>query len=121
MDNHTALIRPTLFASVKLPRELTEIILDYVRRVNKGLYKQCNIWKVSIDETHLFMMKLNIYIFGSEVSDNHYEGEVDVIRTDMLNFKLIMNGIQYDFCQGENFGPDLLFTGDRSVAMIKFL
>ena len=99
-NSEIAWIRPVLLQNTLLPRELGEIILDYLRvaRARKDL------WCIPFDATFTFVLGVTHHVFYTDkCSWDHiyHEGEVDVISTkDGFNFKFTSNGTYYEIING---------------------
>ena len=106
--------RPLLFENTPLSADLIDLILNLLQSIYEGhAYTKDDLKKLP-KGTHLFMLNMKIN-FGPYSDVNFdYEGYVDVINENLLNFEFTMSGIRHKLIKGAVFNDYTVFMTYRS-------
>ena len=109
MNSQVEKFRPFL-ENIQLPLAIIDLVLEYVQLLSEGQYKWGDLLDIPVDNlTYTFMLKMRIETFDSETAMSVYEGEVDVVRINMLRFKFTVSGTHYVVCQDWLLNDDMMF------------
>ena len=114
--------RQVLRVITLLPREIDEIILEYLRSLCEIRYTWYDLRNISNDVSHTFTLIMRVRIFRDSTLEKFlHNGEVEVTRfstvynwspvgiEDSYNFEFMNDGTRYELINGSLYGDIIDF------------
>ena len=102
IESETALVWSVLLQNTPLPREIGELVLDYVRWIVDGYYTRNNLENIPVNINVVCTLNLCVCTLKGSLFPIVYEGEVDMRRNhvDRFDIKFTVAGENHTWSDG---------------------